>query len=87
MPRPGTSLWGRPNGRRFQCVCKFSRVFDHVKPPKNGQKKENPNEINRALLLSGLDPKKNPYEINRTLRLSGLGPNEKDNITLNNQAS
>ncbi len=29
-------LW-RPNGRRFQCVCKFSRVFDHVKPPKNAR--------------------------------------------------
>ncbi len=59
-------------------MCKFSRVFDHVKPPKNARivkkKRKNPNEINRALHLSGLGPKNNPYEINRDLRLSGLGP-------------
>ncbi len=69
-------------------VCaNFQEFLTMLSPPKMVKKKENPNEINRALLLSGLGPKKNPYEINRTLRLSGLGPNEKDNITLNNQAS
>ncbi len=36
VPRPGPCLSGVLTG--FQCVCKFSRVFDHVKP-QNHQKK------------------------------------------------
>ncbi len=31
---PGSQPLRRPNGRRFQYVCQFSRVFDHVKAPK-----------------------------------------------------
>ncbi len=55
----GSQPQRRPNCRGFQCVCKFSRVFDHVKPPKNARivdkkkkKKKNPEENNRALRLS-----------------------------------
>ncbi len=34
VPRPGPQPLRRPDGRGFQRVCKFSRVFEHVKAPK-----------------------------------------------------
>ncbi len=34
---PGSQPQRHPNCHGFQCVCKFSRVFDHVKPPKNAR--------------------------------------------------
>ncbi len=86
MPHPGPSLCGGPDGRGFQRVCKFSRVFEHVKAPKSTRKVEkknkkkknnNPLENNRALRLTGLGPNNNPLEINRALRLTGLGPKNK----------
>ncbi len=49
-------------------MCKFSRVFDHVKPPKNAR-----------IVDKKKKKKKNPEENNRALRLSGLGPNNNNN--------
>ncbi len=77
---PGSLPQRRPNCRGFQCVCTFSRVFDHVKPPKNARivkkkikKIKNPNEDNRALRLSGSGPNKRS-RFNRVLAPSVLGP-------------
>ncbi len=79
MPRPGPSLSGVLTATGSN-VCKFSRVFDHVKPPKNArivdkkkEKKKNPNENNRALRLSGLGPNNKQHRYNRVLAPSVLG--------------
>ncbi len=60
VPRLGPSLSGVLNVAGFQCVCTFSRVFDHVKPPQkcpDSQKKlkKSPKENNRIsdFLLGG----------------------------------
>ncbi len=62
---PGSQPQRRPNCHGFQCVCKFSRDFDHVKPPKNARivkktKKKNSKENNRIadFLLGGAHDKR-----------------------------
>ena len=47
---PGYQPLRRPNGRGFQCVCQFSRVFEHVKAPKKPRKTEK-KKINKKKII------------------------------------
>ncbi len=49
---PGSQPLRCPNGRRFQCVCTFSRVFDHVKPTQ----KCSDSQKNKRILTKSIGP-------------------------------
>ncbi len=61
VPRPGPSLSGVLTAAGSNVCAKFQEFLTILSPPpKNARivkkKKKNPNEINRALRLSGLGP-------------------------------
>ncbi len=53
---PGSQPLRRPDGRGFQRVCEFSRVFEHVKAPKNPWTVERKKLIIIIIILTGLGP-------------------------------